>query len=134
MLEELAFHAGRGRDFGLETTLAGKGYLRVLRGLKERGYQIHIFYLWVPGAELALSRIRERVLRGGHHVAEETVRRRYKRSIRNFLIRYRVLADGWILYDNGAPTPVTIASEEEGKALIVDRKRYSEVAARYGIT
>ena len=73
MLEEIEFQAVRGNDFGLETTLAGKGHLHVVRGLKKRGYQVHIFYLWVPSAELALSRVRERVLRGGHDVPEAKV-------------------------------------------------------------
>lgn len=70
MLEEIETQARQGADFGFETTLSGKGHLKVVRGLKERGYEVHIFYLWVPSAELTLARIKERVLRGGHDVAE----------------------------------------------------------------
>jgi len=65
MLQEIGIQANLGVDFGFETTLSGKGHLRVVRGLKRRGYDVHIFYLWVPSAELTLARIKERVLRGG---------------------------------------------------------------------
>jgi hypothetical protein len=53
-------------------------------------------FLWVPTVSLALTRVRDRVLRGGHNVPETIVRRRFERSIRNFLLRYRPLADSWI--------------------------------------
>lgn len=131
MLEEIEFHASRGEDFGFETTLSGKGHIKVVRGLKKRGYEVHIFYLWVPSAELALSRVRGRVLRGGHNIPEAVVRRRFERSIRNFLGQYRPLADSWTLYDNTAETPVIIASEEHGHLHLVETKRYNELVKRY---
>jgi len=132
MLEEIAFHADRGVDFGFETTLAGKGHLQVVRGLKKRGYEVHIFYLWVPSAELALSRVRERVLRGGHDIPEEVVRRRFERSIRNFLGEYRSLADRWVFFDNSGAALSVIASEEDGHLRIIETGRYNEIVRRYG--
>jgi predicted ABC-type ATPase len=77
MLEEIETQADLGVDFGFETTLAGKGRFQVVRGLKRRGYEVHIFYLWVPSAELTLARIKERVLRGGHDVPEAIVSGRF---------------------------------------------------------
>lgn len=132
MLEEIAFHADRGVDFGLETTLAGKGHLQVVRGLKKRRYEVHIFYLWVPSAELALSRVRERVLRGGHDIPEVVVRRRFERSIRNFLGEYRSLADRWVFFDNSGAALSVIASEEDGHLRIIETGRYNEIVRRYG--
>jgi predicted ABC-type ATPase len=46
--------------------------------LAESDFLANFFYLWVPSAELALSRIKERVLRGGHDVPEDVVRRRFE--------------------------------------------------------
>lgn len=103
-----------------------------MRRLKERTYQVHIFYLWVPSVELALARIRDRVLRGGHDVPEAIVRRRFERSIANFLVLYRLLADSWNLYDNKAATPEILASKEEGQLRIVEAKRYNNLVERYG--
>jgi predicted ABC-type ATPase len=87
MLEEIERYAGLGETFGFETTLSGLGHLRLLRRLKQSGYEVHFFFLWVPTVSLALTRVRDRVLRGGHNVPETIVRRRFERSIRNFLLR-----------------------------------------------
>ncbi|MHB8503653.1 MAG: zeta toxin family protein [Candidatus Acidiferrales bacterium] len=131
MLEEIEFHAGRGVDFGFETTLPGKGHLKVVRGLKKRGYEVHIFYLWVPSAELALSRVRERVLRGGHNIPEGVVRRRFERSIQNFLLRYSALADRWILFDNAGAEPKIMVTARNGQLRIIDARRYNEIVASH---
>ncbi len=132
MLEEIQLSMRRRADFGLETTLSGRSYLNLVRRLRERGYAAHFFYLWVPNVELALSRIRERVSRGGHDVPEAVVRRRFGRSIRNFLIHYRALADSWALYDNTGATPEMIASEERGRLRIVEARLYNQLMAIYG--
>jgi predicted ABC-type ATPase len=132
MLEEIELLARQGVDFGFETTLAGRGHLKLIRRLRERGYEAHFFYLWIPSAELALSRIRERVSRGGHDVPEDVVRRRFVRSIKNFLVYYHTLADSWTLYDNTAGTPKIIASKEQGQLRILETKQYNDLVVRYG--
>ena len=65
VLEQIDLLTKRGADFGFETTLAGRGHLNLAGGLKKRGYGIHFFYLWLPSVDLALSRVKERVSRGG---------------------------------------------------------------------
>jgi len=109
MLEEMEAFARHGDDFGFETTLSGRSHLNVIRGLKQRRQEVHVFYLWVPSVELALSRVRGRVLQGGHDVPEAVVRRQFDRSITNFLVHYRPLADSWTLYDNAGVVPSVIA-------------------------
>jgi predicted ABC-type ATPase len=132
MLEEIETRAARGGDFGFETTLSGKGYLQIINGLKRRGYAVHIFYLWVPSAELTLARIKERVRRGGHDVAEVVVRRRFPRSIAHFLGPYCGLADRWILFDNSSMAPREIAASWRGEPRVVDERLYNELLASYG--
>lgn len=132
MLEEIETQAARGEDFGFETTLSGKGHLHIVRALKKRGYEVHIFYLWVPSAELTLARIKERVLRGGHDVAEAVVRRRFGRSIGHFLGPYGRLADRWTLFDNSAVAPREVATSWRGRLRVVDERLYNELNASYG--
>jgi predicted ABC-type ATPase len=132
MLEEMEAFAKHGDDFGFETTLSGRSHLNVIRGLKQRGYEVHVFYLWLPSVELALSRVRGRVLQGGHDVPEAVVRRRFDRSIANFLVYYRQLADSWTLYDNTGVVPSVIASEERGQLHLNEVRRYNELVKSYG--
>ena len=132
MLEEIRLSAQRRIDFGFETTLSGRSHLNLVRRLKKRGYGVHFFYLWIPSVELALSRIRERVSRGGHDVPEPVVRRRFERSIRNFLTIYRLLASRWIVFDNSEISLSVIASQEEGKLLVINTKLYNDLIEGYG--
>ncbi len=53
MLEEIKLLAQRQTDFGFETTLSGRTYLKLIQGLKNRGYRVHYFFLWIPSVDLA---------------------------------------------------------------------------------
>ena len=132
MLEEIQRFAKRGDDFSFETTLSGITYINLIRRLRAQGYAVHIFFLWVPQAELSLSRIRDRVLEGGHNVPEPIVRRRYERSIKNFLQIYRSQVDYWTLFDNSGRAPAMIAFEKQGKLRIIDEELYDDLIRRYG--
>ena len=48
LLEQVHDMANRGVDFAFETTLAGRSYIAFLKQLKEKGWYITIFFLWVP--------------------------------------------------------------------------------------
>jgi len=120
MLEQIHSLAERGLDFGFETTLSGKTYVKLMQEMKKGGYLIHIFFLWIPNAELALERIKLRVRNGGHHIPEAVVRRRFSRSLSNFALFYKPLADSWAILDNSGHLPKMIAFEELGKIEIRD--------------
>src|SRR5271157_1157271 len=129
MLEEINLHAKRGEDFGFETTLSGRSYLRLIRGLKRRGYAAHFYFLWIPTVDIALTRVKGRVLEGGHDIPEPVVRRRFDRSIRNFLMDYRGLANSWSLFDNSGAIPAVIAFEKQGSLHIMSRELYEMLIA-----
>lgn len=134
MLDEIRRAAGRGQDFGFETTLAGKAHLRLLHELREVGYDTHLFFLWVPSAELVLSRIKTRVAKGGHDVPAAIVRRRFERSLANFFQYYRRVVNSWTLVDNSTITPTVIASQQNGMLHIIDKDHYHSLLREYGHT
>jgi len=92
---------------------------------------MHFFILWVPTVSLALTRVRDRVLRGRHNVSETIVRGRFERSIRNFMFRYRPLSDSWMLFDNAGTTPVVVAFQKEAGPRIMNREPYESLLTRY---
>lgn len=120
MLEQIHSLAERGVDFGFETTLSGKTYVKLLQGMKKGGYLVHIFFLWITNVELGLERIKLRVRNGGHAIPEAIVRRRFGRSLPNFLRVYKPLADSWTIFDNSRDVPKMTAFEESGKIEILD--------------
>jgi predicted ABC-type ATPase len=125
VLEQIHALGRKGLDFGFESTLSGKTQVRLLREFKATGYNIHMFYLWVRSVDLALERIADRVKKGGHSVPEETVRRRFGKSLSNFIHLYRSLTDSWHLFDNSSDKPVRVALYE-GKLKIFDAGLYAQ--------
>lgn len=132
VLAEIEESLSQGIDFGFESTLSGRGYIKLLQRMRDRGYLVHIFFLWLPNPDSALARIRQRVLSGGHAVAPDDVRRRFDRSIRNFLLEYRHLADTWMLFDNSERRPIVIASKTADEFHIAREDLYAALSARYG--
>ena len=116
VLQQIRGFADRGADFSFETTLSGKSYVGLFQDLRARGYAIHLFFLWIPGPELAIKRIKGRVEEGGHHVPAEDVRRRFRRSVDHFLGLYQPLMDSWMLFDNSEAVPRLIAEKKEGES------------------
>ena len=127
VLERIHECAGARTDFAFETTLAGRSYVRLLRNLHAQGYRIHMFYLWIPGPELALLRIRERVRDGGHNVPVSHVRRRFGRTLRNLLQLYRPLLDTLRVFDNSTRDPRLIFEDESGRTIIYDAVLYDRI-------
>jgi len=105
-------------NFGFETTLAGRGYVRLLSEMKSTGYRVVLFFLWLPSADVAVARVKNRVRQGGHNVPEPVIRRRFESGVRNLFLLYRPLADVWRLY-NGSQLPPEVVVHEEGQELQV---------------
>lgn len=99
ILTRLRELAEDGKDFAFETTLASRSFAPWLKRLiEERGYQLRLFYFWLPSAEMAVNRVAERARSGGHSVLEETIRRRYERGLANLFEIYMPLAERWFVF------------------------------------
>lgn len=120
MLEQIDFLAELRRDFAIETTLSGKTYLRLLQRLKDDGYRITMYFLWLESAEIAIERVARRVARGGHHIPDAVVRRRYGRGVANLLKCYRPLVDDWAIWNNSNDSPKLVAKGNADSVRVVD--------------
>ena len=119
--ESVAIEAGRlmlkriddlleaGESFSIETTLATKSYVNLVRKAHERGYIVHLLFFWLESVELAKQRVAERVACGGHNIPMPVIERRYKAGIKNLFELYMREADVWVLYDNNGKSGVRLA-------------------------
>ena len=124
-LTRMAELIAEGTSFGFETTLAGRGHLKLLADAKSSGYAIHLYYLWMPAAALLPVRIRHRVLDGGHDVPQSDVMRRYSRSRAN-LRDYIALADKVYVFDATKAGPDLIWCRN-GIDNVIDASRVSRL-------
>ena len=86
-------------SFNQETTLSGKSIFRTIEKVKELGYCVSLYYVGLENADLAVKRVRYRVEKGGHGIAEDIIRRRYIKSFKN-LREIIPLCDNINIYDN----------------------------------
>jgi predicted ABC-type ATPase len=115
MLDRLRELAKARRDFAFETTLSGRSYARWLRDFHASGYRRHLVFLSLPSAELAIARVADRVRRGGHHIPDNVVRRRFVAGLKNLFTVYMDVVDRWTVYDNAdVMSPRLIASRSNG--------------------
>ena len=128
----VAWRIGKGRletaietrtHFNLETTLGGTTIARLLRKAHANGLRVRVWYCGLRNAELHIARVRARVLRGGHDIAEQKIRERYDAS-RNNLCSILPSIDELLLYDNSddadphagrVPRPVQLLHFRNGK-------------------
>ena len=127
VLKRVREYASQEKDFGFETTLSGKTNVQLFSRLKSEGYQIFLFFLWVPDAHLSLARIKQRVSKGGHNVPEKDVKRRFQRSLDNFQLIYKDKVDNWMFFDNSTEKPYLIASSADGKLSVEDKSKYESI-------
>jgi predicted ABC-type ATPase len=102
MIGRIAQLASEHVSFAFETTLASRSFKPLLDRMREDGYEFHLIFLWLPSADMAIERVKERVRLGGHDVPAGVVRRRYQRGLMNFFNIYRQIADSWIMLDNSS--------------------------------
>ncbi|MBR0111186.1 MAG: zeta toxin family protein [Bacteroidales bacterium] len=110
MLMKYHFLLNRSMDFGIETTLATRALLNMVKDAQAGGYEVTILYFWLNSPELAIARVRNRVSAGGHNIPDEVIRRRYTVGLQ-YLFKYYIPAcDRWIIADNSR-SPFTVVAE-----------------------
>lgn len=88
-----------GISFNQETTLCGNSIIRNIKNAKEKGFYIVMNYIGVANPEIAKERVKIRVSKGGHGIADKNIERRYYDSLDN-LQRIIDICDEINIYDN----------------------------------
>lgn len=86
-------------SFTQETTLSGRTVLTTIKQARKQGYYISLYYIGLSSAEESISRIANRVRKGGHNIPEKDVRRRYYRRF-DMLAEVIPYCDEINFYDN----------------------------------
>lgn len=112
-------------DFAFESTLGANTIPALLGAAAQQGYAVHVWYAGLSSPELHLARVKSRVRKGGHDIAEADIRRRYEHSRLNLIELLPHLA-ALRVFDNSAeadpaagkaPEPVLVLHLERGTIL-----------------
>ena len=128
MLMKIRYLLKRHEDFAVETTLATRTLLKIVKGAQAAGYTVTLLYFWLNSPDLAVERVRARVEAGGHNIPEETIRRRYNTGIYYFFNLYAPISERWILADNSQiPFRVIAEGSKDEVINIKDEDTYKVV-------
>jgi predicted ABC-type ATPase len=87
-------------DFMVETTLATLAYARKILAWRAKGYVVSLVYLRLGAPEEAIMRVRKRVAAGGHGIPEDTIHRRFGKSLWYFETIYKPIVDEWYIWES----------------------------------
>ncbi|MDZ4684321.1 MAG: AAA family ATPase [Planctomycetaceae bacterium] len=128
MLQQMRKLAAKRESFAFETTLAARTLAPWFKELREDGYAICLFYVWLQNADLAVQRVAARVASGGHDIPIDDIRRRYERSVKNLWELYLPLADHWEIFDNSGEDFQVVASGNKLKEIVIhDQSRWEQI-------
>ena len=106
-------------DFAIETTLATRSYVQLVRRAQALGYRVHLLFFYLETEEQAIQRVAQRVINGGHSIQEEDIRRRFHRGIYNLINLYLPICDSVLVYNN-VRTPAQIVARKRSKTETIE--------------
>lgn len=124
MLMKINYLLERKADFAIETTLATRSLLQIVRQAQLQNYETTVLYFWLNSPELAIERVRDRVESGGHHIPDAVIRRRYVMGLQYLFDVYIPVIDRWILADNSKPPFSVVAEGSKDVTYIKDNEKY----------
>ena len=72
----------------------------MIKRAKANGYYITLIYFWLNSPDLAVERVKLRVLSGGHDIPTDVIHRRYQAGLANLKNLYQPIVDYWMIFDN----------------------------------
>jgi len=111
------------RQYAFETTLGGNTITTLLEEALASAIEVRIWYVGLRSPEIHIARVGSRVIKGGHHIPEGTIRERYEKSRVN-LIRLLPGLTELRVYDNSDEADPDTGGVPEPKLLLhLDRGR-----------
>jgi predicted ABC-type ATPase len=103
---------------GVETVLSTPKYRRLVELAKRLGFQVRLVYVLLDNVERNVERVRLRVKKGGHDVAEEKIRARHARSLAELPWFLNAADEAW-LFDNSGAMPRQIGVKRDGAVTLM---------------
>ena len=116
-------------DFAIETTLATRSYVQLVKRAQKAGYKVHLLFFCLESPEQAILRVAQRVAEGGHNIPEDVIRRRFARGIANLTHLYLPICDSALIFNNMQGEAKLIAKQtvETDGLEIIDYKMWNKI-------
>lgn len=119
-------------NFAFETTLATRTFVNYIREAQLLGFETTLLFFWLNSEELAVERVKVRVMEGGHNIPTKTIVRRYHRGLSNFFHLYKGIVDNWMFINNSGSTYQLIAQGKKDTEEIFQSENWNKIKTNYG--
>ncbi len=102
-------------DFSFETTLSARHFVKLIKEAQKSGYFVSLIFFWLNSTELAMQRVKSRVIAGGHNIPENVIKKRYFSGISNLFKLYIPVSNYWMVIDNSSSPFRVIAEGQKQK-------------------
>ena len=110
MLDRISDLLKERQDLGIETTLATRKHLALIKEAQSRGYCVSLLFLWLSTPLLAAERVQRRTGESGNGISADVIQQRWQRGLRYLMHDYIPVVDNWIVYDHSIPEQEKIAA------------------------
>lgn len=87
------------KSFAFETVMSHASKIDELEIAKNKGYKIYLYFICTDDPQINISRVENRVVKGGHNVAAINIKKRYKKTLENLAPAMKVARRAY-LFDN----------------------------------
>lgn len=111
----------KGKSYSFETVMSHPSKLDEIEDAKKRGFKTYMYFVCIEDPLINISRIENRVEKGGHPVPEEKVIKRYHATLNNLFPALK-LVDKAYIFDNSTKEMKLFAQVKKNELEIVSDK------------
>ncbi|WP_312302277.1 zeta toxin family protein [Chryseobacterium sp.] len=89
----------KGISYAFETVMSHPSKLDEIIEAQKKGYRVYLYFICLDEASLNISRVNDRVKKGGHNVDPERIKKRYVNTLENLYPALKIV-DRAYLFDN----------------------------------
>ena len=100
------------RDFTFETVLSSPRNVELLKNAKAAGYRIEVVFVLTADPQINVSRVAQRVKKGGHDVPKDKIISRYHKSLDNISEMLKIADIMWVVDNSTEKAELIIYSKD----------------------
>jgi predicted ABC-type ATPase len=105
-------------SFSFETVMSHPGKIDFLQIARERGYKTYLYFIATDDPAINVSRVKNRVQKGGHSVPEQKINERYERSLDLLNGALKTVDRAYILDNSKRRSSVLFEKKNDGKGYL----------------
>lgn len=113
----------KGTSYSFESVMSHPSKLDEIRQAKALGYKTYLYFVCLQDADINVSRVLNRVEKGGHAVDEERIKRRYIQTLNHLLAALLLVDRAYIFYNSTNKMELIAELEQGGIEILVAKNK-----------